>query len=320
MESERLPPLADRPPWPADVAHVVNVSGGKDSTATYLAAMEVLGPDGFEPVFADTGWEHRSTYDYLARLPAVTGGPEVRTIRMPTPTERLERRGLASTGNTFKDLVAANGLFPGPVRRFCTSDMKVKPLERQVYRPLIEAGRNVVSWQGVRADESHARRELPTWQVVMARKGWGDLAVHAYRPLLHWTTEHVFAAHKRAGIEPNPLYAQGLSRVGCWPCVFARKSEIRTIARLDPDRIAEIREWEQRQARETGRIDSTFFSARTLPVIRRARNPQVDHREHGIDAVVDWAHDRNAEQPELDPDGWEELYRTDCIEWGACET
>ena len=310
--------LAPHPPWPENAHHVVSVSGGKDSTATYLAAMAVLGVDGFTAVFADTGWEKDETYAFLARLPDDTGGPAIRTVRMPVPEKQLARRGLEPTGNTFKDLVAVNELFPGPVRRFCTRAMKVEPMERQVLRPLIEAGHSVVSWQGVRAAESPARRELPPWQTAIQLKGWGDLAVYAYRPLLDWTVEDVFGAHREAGIEPNPLYAMGMSRVGCWPCVFAKKDEIRTIAQLDPARIDEIREWEKRTAENTGASDRTFFPATKLPVARRGSGP-IDYRKHGIDAKVDWAHDRTPEQPELDPDGWTELYRTDCIEWGACE-
>ena len=313
-----MKPLAERPDWPENTKHVVNVSGGKDSTAVYLAAMSVLGADGFTAVFADTGWENPATYHYVAELAATTGGPAVRTIRMPTPTERLAARGIEPSGNRFEDLVAINGIFPSHFRRFCTGDLKIKPIERQVYRPLIEAGHNVVSWQGVRADESRARRELPSWQRIMVRKGWGDRAVHGYRPILRWTVEDVFAAHDEAGIAPNPLYGLGFSRVGCWPCIHARKSEIRAIARLDPARIAEIREWEARFSRQTGK-EGTFFSANTLPVFRRTK-PTVDHRKHGIDAVVAWARGQDAEQPELDPDGWEELARTDCVEWGACET
>lgn len=41
---------------------VVSISGGKDSTAMYLDAMERLQGD-FLPVFADTGNEHEITLE-----------------------------------------------------------------------------------------------------------------------------------------------------------------------------------------------------------------------------------------------------------------
>lgn len=59
--------------------HLVNVSGGKDSTAVYLLAIESGRP--FRAVFADTGNEHEATYEYVARLHERTGGPKVETVR-----------------------------------------------------------------------------------------------------------------------------------------------------------------------------------------------------------------------------------------------
>lgn len=52
--------------------HVLSYSGGKDSTAMYLLALE-QGWD-FLPVFADTGNEHEITYDYVNSLAARSGG------------------------------------------------------------------------------------------------------------------------------------------------------------------------------------------------------------------------------------------------------
>ena len=62
-----------------NVTHVVNVSGGKDSTATYLLAMELGRP--FQAVFADTGHEHPWTYEYVRDLPRRTGGPEIHWVK-----------------------------------------------------------------------------------------------------------------------------------------------------------------------------------------------------------------------------------------------
>ena len=60
----------------SDMKRVLSISGGKDSTAMYLLALE-LGRD-FTAVFADTGNEHEITYDYVRDLPRKTGGPEIR--------------------------------------------------------------------------------------------------------------------------------------------------------------------------------------------------------------------------------------------------
>jgi 3'-phosphoadenosine 5'-phosphosulfate sulfotransferase (PAPS reductase)/FAD synthetase len=83
----------------------------------------------------------------------------------------------------------------------------------------------------------------------------------------------------------NPLYLQGMGRVGCMPCVMCGKDELREIARRFPDHIARIREWEltvgavgrYSVTRQLERM--TFFHSRT-------------HRgelEASIDTAIDWS-------------------------------
>ena len=54
-----------------DARIVASVSGGKDSTALSLHLTE-LGLDHAR-VFADTGWEHKWTYEHVDYLQAVLG-------------------------------------------------------------------------------------------------------------------------------------------------------------------------------------------------------------------------------------------------------
>jgi len=40
----------------------------------------------------------------------------------------------------------------------------------------------------------------------------------------------VFEYLKKNNIEPNELYKKGFSRVGCYPCIFANKGELKLLA------------------------------------------------------------------------------------------
>lgn len=195
---------------------IVNVSGGKDSAATSLYLREL----GIEHVrvFADTGWEHPKTYEYLrGELTRVLG-----------PIDEV--------GNPlgFVGVVRAHGMFPSRMRRFCTTDLKIKPLSAYVRAAVEHEGRDAVNAIGIRAQESAARSKAVEWDFSDA------FDCDVWRPILSWSEEDVVAIHKRHGLGPNPLYLLGASRVGCWPCINARKSEVRLVADVDPARIDEI--------------------------------------------------------------------------------
>ncbi|WP_334018071.1 phosphoadenosine phosphosulfate reductase family protein [Burkholderia orbicola] len=251
---------------------VVSLSGGKDSTATLLVALELYGAESVRAVFADTGNEHEATYAYaLEYLPSALG-IEVDVVRASFNDEFAAKRAnlariaagepeaavygkrqfmyawtpdaaaralelLHPTGIPFLDLCLVRGGFPSRKRQFCTQGLKRDPLTEYAL-DLIDRGYFVESWQGVRADESDARRWLPSYEA----RG-GHYAV--YRPILRWNVGDVFEAHAAVGIRANPLYREGMSRVGCMPCVNAGKREIHEIARRFPEHIERIAEWER---------------------------------------------------------------------------
>ncbi|QVN18958.1 phosphoadenosine phosphosulfate reductase family protein [Burkholderia pyrrocinia] len=284
--------------------HVVSLSGGKDSTATLLVALELHGRDSVRAVFADTGNEHDVTYeyalDYLPRALGITvdvvsadftdefatkranlvriaaGEPEsavygARQLQYAWTPEAASRalELLHPTGNPYLDLCMVRGGFPSSQRQYCTEDLKRNPLMEHAIG-LIDAGYFVESWQGVRADESLNRRWLAEYEFRE-----GHYAV--YRPILRWRAEDTFEAMALAGIVPNPLYRQGMGRVGCMPCINAGKGEIREIARRFPEHIERIAEWERlvTEVSRPGRV-VTFFH------IEKGNN-------NGIASVVEWS-------------------------------
>ena len=252
-------------------------------------------------VFADTGNEHPETYEYVEYLKDAIGVPII-TVRADFSEQISARRAyivlnwpkegipqtlidralavLEPTGIPFLDLCLWKGLFPSTKRRFCTEELKRNPIIEQVFIPRMGEGVTILSWQGVRADESLARRFLPECDEV----GGG---LFNYRPILRWTVEDVFEAHRVAGIKPNPLYLQGAGRVGCMPCVNCAKDELRHISNRWPEEIARIREWERLVSMASKRGASTFFPASNDPTTDIAG--QITPATHGIDRAVEWA-------------------------------
>ncbi|MEE4820461.1 phosphoadenosine phosphosulfate reductase family protein [Pseudomonas alliivorans] len=254
--------------------NIVSVSGGKDSTATLLVAIALDTPN-LQAVFADTGNEHEQTHEYLDYLAVATG---VTITRVKADfTQRIEGKRrfietkwseqgidesvvqaaldvLKPTGNPFLDLCIWKGRFPSRKAQFCTMELKRDPMLEQVVLPLLGNGDMIMSWQGVRADESINRRYLPECDEV----GGG---LFNYRPILKWNVPAVFEAHRYMGIKPNPLYSQGMGRVGCMPCINCRKDELREIALRFPEVIDRIDRWERITQQASKRGAATFFAS-----------------------------------------------------------
>lgn len=280
--------------------NIVSMSGGKDSTATLLVARELEVPN-LSAVVADTGHEHPETYDYIHYLGEVTGVP-IRWVKADFSWQiagkrkfietKWREKGVAEsvvlgalevlhpTGNPFLDLCLWKGRFPSTKARFCTNELKRNPIIEQVYLPLMDGENMLLSWQGVRADESPARRYLAERDEI----GGG---LFNYRPILKWTVDSVFEAHRAAGIKPNPLYLQGCNRVGCMPCIMCAKDELQQIAARWPEEVDRVREWERLVSIASKRGAAAFFATVTDPTVRS--DDKVSAVTHGIDRIVDWS-------------------------------
>lgn len=270
---------------------IASVSGGRDSAALSLHLRE-LGIE-HERVFMDTGWEHRLTYEYLR-------GPLTAALGPIT-----EIRG----AETFTELVNRKGIFPARNKRFCTEELKVKPMQRYLRGltdgPLFSDAPELVNAVGIRRAESKARSEMPEWE-------WSEgFDCEVWRPLVAWTSADVAAIHERHGLAPNPLYALGASRVGCWPCIHARKSEIALVASTDPERISGIATQEAAlNARALAGPKGDAFIERTMFSFHDGASR---HFPLPIYQAVSWAQSKRGE---WQPAGAAES----CMRHGVCET
>lgn len=195
---------------------ILSLSGGRDSAAASLYLRE----QGIEHerVFADTGWEAKETYEYLRGPLTAALGPIVEV--------RAERG--------FIGLVKHKGIFPDRSKRFCTEDLKMKPIRAWMRASADE--REIVNVVGIRREESAARASAA--RASAEEWSYSDyFDCDVWKPLVSWSAADVAAIHERHGLPMNPLYALGASRVGCWPCIHARKAEIALVAQHDPERI-----------------------------------------------------------------------------------
>lgn len=286
--------------------HVVGVSGGKDSGITAKLAAIRAEKTGMSVRFVntDTGNEAPWHHDHLDQMEAVLGAPIARIKqdfseaiarrreRLPEQwgavgvPQALIDRALSlmhPTGNPYLDLVLSKGMFAaGARRKFCTEELKIRPCDEQIVKPLLSAGTTVIQWFGIRSDESAKRADVerhPRFQRPGLHAADGHGRLLNYRPILDWSVEMVVAAHEYFGVPMNPAYGYGFSRYGCFPCVNERKGSMAIIARRFPEQVARIREWEKivsqasvawrKRENFEARDISTFFPTGTVPGLRR---------------------------------------------------
>lgn len=232
---------------------ICSVSGGKDSTALYCLMVECYGQD-FLPLFADTGNEHPVTVNYVRNLHIMAGGPEVvivqadfseklywraqgfhsradaivarawngKGIKELWKVARLRKtaNSLSPSGNPFLDLMMWKGRAPSTTAQFCTEWVKLWPqlLYLEQHYPTDEW----VMFSGIRQGES-LKRQLG-YPMPYTFNTFFDCDY--VLPLLYMDEEAVFSYLEEKGVPPNPLYALGYGRVGCFPCIHAIKEEL----------------------------------------------------------------------------------------------
>lgn len=258
----------------------VSISGGKDSTATALLALEMYPDADIRFVTADTGNEHELTYEYIHDyLPSKLGKKvdvvradfsrriAVRKANLSNPDHHVHKRwkregisdariqmvidALEPTGNPFLDLCILKGRFPSRMGQFCTSELKVLPIAERHALMLMD-GAHVESWQGVRRDESQARAKAKPWDAVESN-------YYIRRPIVEWSAQQTIDYALSKGVKPNPLYSRGMGRVGCMPCVNCGKDELLAISQRYPHHIERVAAWELQVAMTSKRSDATFF-------------------------------------------------------------
>lgn len=182
--------------------HVCGISGGKDSSALAIYMRDRV-PD-MEYFFCDTGAELPETYEYLNKLEAVLGKPIARLN---------SEKGFDHWFEVFR------GALPSPQMRWCTKNMKIKPLEAWL------GDTEAISYVAIRADESN-------------RKGYVSTKpnIKTSFPFVEDGIDHagVLKILDEAGVG-LPSYYEWRTRSGCYFCFYQRKAEWVGLADRHPD-------------------------------------------------------------------------------------
>jgi len=115
----------------AGYAHIVALSGGKDSTAMALRLAEIEPDTPYTYVCTPTGDEFPEMFEHWRRL-----------------GERLGSRLLPITGSTLKTICEQEKALPNWHMRFCTKLLKINP-----FKTFLLGAIPAVSYVGLRADE-----------------------------------------------------------------------------------------------------------------------------------------------------------------------
>lgn len=269
---------------------ICSVSGGKDSTALYCLMVEFYGHD-FLPIFADTGNEHPVTVNYVRNLHTMAGGPEVVIVK-GNFDDKLIKKGIEPSGNAFLDMMMWKGRAPSSKAQFCTEWVKLYP--QLLYLEEHYGDKEWIMHTGIRAGESIARqkRQPFSWNTYFD--------CEEILPMLYETEEQVFEFLFEKQVPPNPLYAAGFTRVGCYPCIHANKTQI---SKLEDWAFTKLAEWEKK-------IGRTWFGPGTVPGVHIPSIEQVKEwskTSHGGKQYNLFSSQDTADVPS-------------CMSgWGACE-
>ena len=119
--------------------HILGLSGGRDSAALAVFMRQHRPELSIEYFFTDTGKELPEVYQFLDKLEGFLGRP----IQRLNPDRDFDF-WLAEYGN----------FLPSPRTRWCTRQLKLRPLEQWLRKDL-DQGVTVHSYVAIRADEPH---------------------------------------------------------------------------------------------------------------------------------------------------------------------
>ncbi len=204
-----------------ELIHIVGVSSGIDSTATALVLKALYPETKFLYVFTPVGdWEADGTDEALNKLSSFLDAKITRVSSRLGMIDHIDKAG---------------GFLPSQRQRWCTSTMKILPMQRYMnfLRKQYGSSLEFAQYTGIRADE-------PTRQGAQYMDG----DITNYFPLQALGLDKTAVnsiVQQTIGI---PLYYLEKTRSGCSVCPFSRKSEVIATIHREPPRLQQAADLE----------------------------------------------------------------------------
>ncbi len=172
--------------------YLISFSGGKDSLVVSDLVRTSLQTEKYALFFSNTGIELPQTVEFVHQY-AKQFHFDLIEVKSP---------------NDFFILCKELGI-PSRQMRWCCTTQKSMPIS-EYYRDIDKL---VLSFDGIRRDESNTRREYERVQhnTKIPRQ-------YSCYPILDWSEFEVWLYILYKRLPFNPAYLYGLGRVGCWAC------------------------------------------------------------------------------------------------------
>ena len=216
----------------ADVTrHICGISGGKDSSALAVYLRNKV--PALEYFFCDTGAELPETYEYLTRL----------EVLLRKPISRINaRRGFDHWFEVFR------GTLPSPQMRWCTKNLKIKPIEAWI------GDTPAISYVAIRSDESNRKGYISTKPNIQSVFPFIEDGIDR---------DGVMRILADAGIG-LPAYYDWRTRSGCYFCFYQRKAEWIGLAERHPELFDRAVAIERKVLRDAGVDGDADFGRRAM--------------------------------------------------------
>lgn len=183
---------------------LASFSGGKDSQVILDLCTRAIPPSAFQVIYSDTGYELPTSLSLYKEVQKHYSRkfPDLKFLTAANHAPVLD----------YWDKIGT----PSNTHRWCCSIMKTAPLYRTLKLPGTNKQGKVLTFDGVRAEESTRRSNYNR-----IGKGVKHSNVINASPILHWNTAEIFLYLFKYDLPINTSYRKGMTRVGCLVCPFS---------------------------------------------------------------------------------------------------